>query len=115
MPLKKVAEEEGVGEENEQLTISRDQRGLAQALWPQWGRRGRLHLPRARAGSSIPALSWGFGSLSTFLPRPLTSMNPVTELGNYCLELGIIRILDKKAPEMQHPEKFSAGQKNLPQ
>lgn len=108
---RRVAEGEGVGEENE-LTTSRNQQGLVQAPWPRWGRRGRLHLPRARPGSSIPALSRGFGSVSTFLPRPLTSVNPVTELGNYCLELGIISMLDKKASEMQHPEKFSAAQKN---
>lgn len=55
MPLKKVAEGEGVGEENEQLTISRDQRGLAQALGHGGGGAGAFICPEPELGAaSLP-------------------------------------------------------------
>lgn len=51
------------------------------------------------------------GSLSVFPLPSLTSVNPVTELGNDYPELRISSVREKKASELQHPGKLSAGEK----
>lgn len=51
------------------------------------------------------------GSLSVFPLPSLTSVNPVTELGNDYPVLRISSIWEKKASELQHPGKLSAGEK----
>lgn len=61
--------------------MSSDQRGLTQALWPQEPC-AAADSPRAKPGSGIFVLRRGFGSACTFLLPLLTSVNPVTELGN---------------------------------